>query len=191
MAKHKADPVYARLAEVRIEELKKKQTTAPPAPEQSTSLVPELAKRLQQTLKNYGCYRGNVDGVWSQSSEQALALFARANGEELEDLKPTVQNILRVESGVSAGCPRGPPTGISRGCSPKYVGAQILSEPDLAKLHPDWQPPSEIGTSWSLADVQVIANSNGRYLYGKLISPRGGYQKWVYGRSEQWNCSGQ
>jgi outer membrane protein OmpA-like peptidoglycan-associated protein len=152
--------------------------------------VSGLAKRLQQTLKNYGCYRGDVDGVWSGSSEQALALFARENGEELEDLKPTLENIIKVEGGVSAGCPSLGPDGKNRqteasGCAPKSGDVVILSEPDPAKPYPD---APGIGTSWSLVDVQVIANSKGRFLYGRLFSPRGGYQKWVYGRAEHWDC---
>jgi hypothetical protein len=167
-------------------------SAAPPVSGSQPTTVPsELARRLQQSLKNYDCYRGNVDGVWSQSSEQALALFARENGQELEDLKPTVENILKVEGGVSAGCPslrqddkNGRADAI--GCSPRSgVHHDILSEPDPAKPYPD---APGIGTSWSLVDVQVIANSKGRYLYGRLFSPRGGYQKWVYGRAEQWDC---
>jgi hypothetical protein len=136
--------------------------------------VSELAKRLQQTLKNYGCYHGNVDGVWNESSERSLALFARENGAELEGLKPTVENIIKVEGGVSAGCPslgQNDKNGLEvYGCAPKSdVHVDILSEPDPAKPHPD---APGIGTSWSLVDAQVIANSKGRYLYGRLTSHR-------------------
>jgi uncharacterized caspase-like protein len=161
-------------------------------PEGDSQQSSELAKRLQQTLLNYGCYHGQVDGNWNSDAEQALALFARENGRELEDLKPSVQNIMSVESGVSAGCPSAEQNNSTNQiggiqCVPQY-GAQVLSEPDRTKVHPDWKPPSEIGTSWGLLEVQIIANSKGRYLYGKLISPRGGYQKWVYGRTDQWSC---
>ena len=137
----------------------------------------ELARRLQQTLSNYNCYHGEINGIWNNDGEQALALFARENGRELEDLRPTVQNIISVELGVSAGCSS---AGYSKEsnhaagiqCVPQY-GAQVLSEPDRTKLHPDWKPPSEIGRSWGLVEVQIIANPKGRYLYGKLsISER-------------------
>ena len=74
-------------------------------PPVETGRSDDLAKRLQQTLTNYGCYQGKVDGIWNKDAEQALALFARENGRELEDLKPTVENIITVEAGISAGCP--------------------------------------------------------------------------------------
>ncbi len=162
------------------------------AAEASSEKHSELARRLEQTLSNYGCYHGEIDGIWNNDAEQALALFARENGRELEDLKPTVQNIINVESGVSAGCPSAGQDKQSKQaagtqCVPQ-TGAQVLSEPDNLKVHPDWKPPSGIGDSWSLVEVQIIANPKGRYLYGKLLSPRGGYQKWVYGRTDQWDC---
>jgi len=32
------------------------------------------------------------------------------------------------------------------------------------------------------------AKQEGQYIYGELMSPRGGYEKWVYVIAKQWNC---
>jgi hypothetical protein len=147
----------------------------------------EIASRLQRSLRTYGCYHGRVDGIWNEDGQQALALFARENGRELENLDATIENIMQVEGGVTAGCPQAgaiSPKAAAKGCAPR-AGAQVFSEPNRSRSHPDG---ASVGTSWSLVDVQIIANATGRYVYGKLYSPRGGYQKWVYGLAEQWDC---
>src|SRR5262249_34969282 len=81
----------------------------------------EIATRLQRSLRNYGCYHGKVDGKWSDDARQALARFARENARELENLDPTIENIMQVEGGVTAGCesPRGTQPEIAvQGCAP-------------------------------------------------------------------------
>jgi hypothetical protein len=159
----------------------------PPPP-----MLSDNAKRLQGTLQRYGCYQGKVDGLWGTESEQVLTRFARENGDELESLGPTIDNIIKVEGGVSAGCASVGSTAavkipeMGKGCVPIY-GAKVFSAPDRSKVHPDWTGETKIGT-WGLADTQIIANSTDRYVYGKLYSPRGGYQKWVYGLAEEWTC---
>lgn len=70
-------------------------------------------------------------------------------------------------------------------CYPRRSGARILRTPDANDIHPDWRPPSAIGTAWSLIDV----NNHGALLGGKLVSPRGGEQPGrVFVVTSEWEC---
>jgi hypothetical protein len=94
---------FSRLATLKIAEVEKLAALTPskptPAPAPTSSLPapalvptpsmptpalvpssrpPDLEKRLQEALKRVGCYTGNVDGVWGETSEAALRKFAAA-----------------------------------------------------------------------------------------------------------------
>ena len=58
-------------------------------------------------------------------------------------------------------------------CSPVNYNPKVLSASHPDSLHADWKD-SEVGLAWSLMDAKKITNSNGEFLVGNLVSPRGG-----------------
>jgi hypothetical protein len=70
-------------------------------------------------------------------------------------------------------------------CAPKATGAKILRTKNVNDVDPNWAPPAFIGTSWSL----IEAKQDGRFLHGRLVSPRGGIQRGrVFVIASEWDC---
>ena len=73
-------------------------------------------------------------------------------------------------------------------CTP-IDNPKILSSPNLKSIHPEWKE-SEGGTSWSFFSTKKIENKDGVFLFGNLISPRGGIMtKGCYIIYSEWKCS--
>jgi hypothetical protein len=69
-------------------------------------------------------------------------------------------------------------------CSPRIVGAKILSSKNLDDVHPQWVG-SSIGLGWSLVNVR----QEGSFLSGMLVTTRGGQEKnRVYVVPGEWIC---
>jgi hypothetical protein len=78
---------------------------------------------------------------------------------------------------------------IKLNCAPIDYNPKILSSPNLKSVHPDWKE-SEVGTSWSFFSTKKIENKDGVFLFGNLISPRGGViTKGCYIIYSEWECS--
>ena len=74
-------------------------------------------------------------------------------------------------------------------CAPVNYNPKILSGANSELIHPDWIE-SEVGTSWSFLSSKKIINKLGVFLYGNLISPRGGViTKGCYIIYSEWGCS--
>jgi hypothetical protein len=78
---------------------------------------------------------------------------------------------------------------IKLNCAPIRYNPKILSSPNPKSIHPDWKG-SEVGTSWSFFTTKKIKNKDGVFLFGNLISPRGGViTKGCYIIYSEWKCS--
>ena len=78
---------------------------------------------------------------------------------------------------------------IKLNCAPIDYNPKILSSPNPKSIHPDWKG-SEVGTSWGFFSTKKIKNKDGIFLFGNLISPRGGViTKGCYIIYSEWECS--
>jgi uncharacterized caspase-like protein len=72
----------------------------PPNPTEDKSLV----RALQTELKRVGCYDGNVDGIWGDSSTAALQVFTRSS--RVRDLEISAAALERVSASQGRICPQ-------------------------------------------------------------------------------------
>jgi uncharacterized caspase-like protein len=93
-----ANAVYDRLAEARIEELKRQ----PPAP---ATPPPGLARQLQVELQRVGCNPGAIDGEWGDRGEAALQRFARHAKLDIHSDEPTLEALEAVKGQRARVCP--------------------------------------------------------------------------------------
>ena len=78
---------------------------------------------------------------------------------------------------------------IKLNCAPIDYNPKILSSPNPKSIHPEWKG-SEVGTSWSFLSTKKIENEYGVFLFGNLISPRGGVStEGCYIIYSEWECS--
>jgi hypothetical protein len=78
---------------------------------------------------------------------------------------------------------------IKLNCAPYNYNPKILSSPNPKSIHTDWKE-SEVGESWSFFSTKKIENKDGVFLFGNLISPRGGViTKGCYIIYSEWDCS--
>ena len=74
-------------------------------------------------------------------------------------------------------------------CAPMNYNPKILSSPNTKSIHSDWIN-SQVGASWSFFSTKRIQNKDGVFLYGNLISPRGGLiTKGCYIIYSEWECA--
>jgi hypothetical protein len=86
-------------------------------------------------------------------------------------------------------------------CAPPNGTNRILDKPDTNAIHPayieSYKGGSSLGTSWSFLGNKMIENSQGKFLYGDIYSPRGGqlnikengYNGPVYVYFKDWDCN--
>ncbi len=73
----------------------KPQDPAKTIPEDQVTQEPEnvdpatLARRIQERLKQAGCYRGRVDGIWGRGSRRALKAYIRGSGVKITGAEPS------------------------------------------------------------------------------------------------------
>ena len=78
---------------------------------------------------------------------------------------------------------------IELSCAPNNYNPKILSSPNPKSIHPDWKE-SKVGESWSFFSSKKIENTDGVFLFGNLISPRGeAITKGCYIIYSEWDCS--
>jgi hypothetical protein len=78
---------------------------------------------------------------------------------------------------------------IKLNCAPIDYNPKILSSPNPKSIHPEWKE-GEVGTSWSFFSTKKIENKDGVFLFGNLISPRGGViTEGCYIIYSEWECS--
>ena len=82
------------------------------------------------------------------------------------------------------------PIGIKLSCAPLDYNPKILSSPNPKSIHPWQKSGGEVGESCSFFSSKKIENENGIFLFGDLISPRGGViTKGCYIIYSEWECS--
>jgi len=70
-------------------------------------------------------------------------------------------------------------------CFPKDADPQILRSPNVGDYHPDWAPPSGVGTGWSLTKL----GRQGNFIKGILNTSHGNPTTGViYVLASEWNC---
>jgi hypothetical protein len=113
--------LYDRLAETRIEELKKlasapaasafeippspREPVVPPAALEPAAPPPALARLLQVELQRVGCNPGSIDGVWGDKGEAALERFARHAKLSVPTDAPTLAALEAVKGRAGRVCP--------------------------------------------------------------------------------------
>jgi uncharacterized caspase-like protein len=71
-----------------------------PAPSQG-----EIAKSVQSELRRVGCYSGNADGDWNQSSQRSLSQFNRNAGTRLDVKAVNADTLDTIKQKPSRVCP--------------------------------------------------------------------------------------
>jgi uncharacterized caspase-like protein len=74
--------------------------SAPPPPPQA-----EITKSVQSELRRVGCYSGNADGDWDQSSKRSLSQFNRNAGMKLEVKEANADTLDAIKQKRSRVCP--------------------------------------------------------------------------------------
>ena len=178
--------LYADLARARIEELKKTQLeTAQKA----------MIRDIQQALKDFDCYGGAVDGVWSGGPREALDRFrrlAKLNPAAPGDPNQAMLDSLKAWKGDH--CPAekvAAPRPLDKAASPrKDKATPVVHEPSLAK--PTKAPPARVAktpqynndVTYDSPEKRQAAKKAGRtleYDYGSsLLRPR--LCRWIHKR---------
>lgn len=79
-------------------------------------------------------------------------------------------------------------------CWPLEPGPKVLSTPQSGAVHPDWKPPSYVGTGTPLLVKGRVVDSGVSYLTGDLMSGRGGVDPTimtpdVFTLEQEWTCA--
>ena len=87
-----------------------------------------IARALQTELRRVGCYEGEINGVWSQTSKRATKAFVERVNAALPVDKPDYVLLSLVQGHQGAACGAPCPTGQVQGdrgvCSPAAIVAQ-------------------------------------------------------------------
>jgi uncharacterized caspase-like protein len=86
---------------------------ATPAPEKSVSVASlnpapsqtDITKSVQSELRRVGCYGGNADGDWDQSSQRSLSQFNRSAGTKLDVKTVNADTLDAIKQKPSRVCP--------------------------------------------------------------------------------------
>ena len=104
------------------------QITAPP--QNATS----LARSLQRELKRAGCYHGEINGIWSTSTRQAMKAYTDRANAKLPVTQPDPVLLALIQGDQHLGCTASPPNSKSIATSEQPAG-EIL-EPPMALAGP-------------------------------------------------------
>ena len=80
----------------------------------------ETVKQIQQRLKNWGYYKGEVDGIFGPKTEEAVKLFQKKN-------KLTVDGIVGPKTLEALGLPAGSSSGSGQGSSSYQKDIDLLA----------------------------------------------------------------
>ena len=125
------DPVAQEQAVVRPDSFRSSMpvpTTAPP--QDATS----LARSLQRELKRAGCYHGEINGIWSTSTRQAMKAYTDRANAKLPVTQPDPVLLALIQGDQHLGCTASPPNFKSIATSAPPA-AEIL-EPPMALAGP-------------------------------------------------------
>ena len=125
------DPVAQEQAVVRPDSFRPSMpvpTTAPP--QDATS----LARSLQRELKRAGCYHGEINGIWSTSTRQAMKAYTDRANAKLPVTQPDPVLLALIQGDQHLGCTASPPNSKSIATS-EPAAAEIL-EPPMALAGP-------------------------------------------------------
>ncbi len=86
---------------------------ATPAPEKNVSVASlnpapsqtDITKSVQSELRRVGCYSGNADGDWDQSSQRSLSQFNRSAGTKLDVKMVNADTLDAIKQKPSRVCP--------------------------------------------------------------------------------------
>lgn len=92
-----AEP-QAEIATIRPRTPLSVQTVSPPLDEMS------LTRALQRELKKIGCYRGDINGVWTSAARKAMKAFTHLANAKLPIDQPDHVLLALVQSDVHQGC---------------------------------------------------------------------------------------
>jgi hypothetical protein len=94
----------------------------------------ELTRDLQRGLKKAGCYGGEINGRWTNSTKAAMAAFMTRVNATLPAEKPDYVLLSLVEAHDGAVCTAECPSGQARGksgqCIPQAVIARVEQAPE-------------------------------------------------------------
>jgi hypothetical protein len=115
-----------------------------------------LTRELQRGLKRVGCYDGEINGVWTQQSRNAMRAFtARINAKLPVDAPDGVLLALlqgQSERTCDASCPVGESLAADGRCLPHALLAKKLPAPATdAVTVTEGTPPSSTITGWTSA----------------------------------------
>jgi len=82
-------------------------------------------------------------------------------------------------------------------CVARIGTNKIYSSPDTNSIHPSWEKSEDFGLSWGFLATKLISNNQGEFLFGDIITPRGGifnvkqngFDGQVYVNLKDWDCS--
>jgi hypothetical protein len=116
------------------------QTLAPRGPD-------AIGRELQKELKRVGCYAGELNGVWTTSTRQAMNAFTDRVNAKLPTNKPDsiLLTLVRGYSSKVCGipCPSGQSLGRTQECAPNALlaptsGTKLPATPGQAKQTSAW-----------------------------------------------------
>jgi hypothetical protein len=122
-----------------------------------------MSRQLQTELKRVGCYHGDVTGVWTRESREAMRTFIdRANARLPIDEPDGIQlTLLRTYDGKVCGerCPAGQGLSHTGGCVPHAILAltsEVKRVPTAASAPAGRATPAIIGWTTSVAGAALI-----------------------------------
>jgi hypothetical protein len=123
-----------------------------------------LTRELQRALKRVGCYEGEINGVWTQQSRNAMRAFtARVNAELPVDAPDDVLLALvqgQADRTCNASCPAGQAMAADGRCLPHSLVAKKLPPPATAPVTvTEYAPPSAAITGWTTTTSAGTAGS--------------------------------
>jgi hypothetical protein len=148
-AEQKPAPVVVTLA---------RRTTEPPHTTPQLPVAPHdvaaLTRELQRALKRVGCYEGEINGVWTQQSRNAMRAFtARVNAELPVDTPDDVLLALvqgQADRTCNASCPAGQAMAANGRCLPHSLVAKKLPPSAAAPVTvTEYAPPPAVITGWT------------------------------------------
>ena len=110
-----------------------------------------MGRQLQTELKRVGCYHGDLNGVWTRESREAMRAFIdRANARLPIDEPDVIQlTLLRTYVGKVCGerCPAGQGLNHTGGCVPHAILALTSESKSVPSLFPlgGRRPRSSVG----------------------------------------------
>ena len=123
-----------------------------------------MSRQLQTELRRVGCYDGDVNGVWTRESRQAMSAFIdRANATlPVDEPDGILLTLVRTYDGKVCGerCPAGQGLSHTGGCVPHAILAaanEAKSVPSAATSPANRATPAIIGWTTSVAGAALIA----------------------------------